>query len=207
MLRDVRIEVVQQHPQRRFRRPRARIELSPARRTDASQITAQRFNGLFDVEGRHLFRCSARNRLRQLRQLQIVATTKKTLANTTALTSPPPVTSAITTTRTAMPPYTSTASRYGRLGVVLAIRASQRNRFTRVFRSRPRRLRSATRRESPRQPFRCRRTASGRLRAAARGCGRTNELPAHPRPARAVRGTRRPARRREARSRERVRRW
>ena len=43
-LRDLRIEVVQQHSQRRLRRPRARVQLGATRRADRREIAAERLD-------------------------------------------------------------------------------------------------------------------------------------------------------------------
>src|SRR5687767_6946132 len=51
MLGDLRIEVVEQHPQRRLRLPRPRVQLRPARRANARQVAAERLDESVDRSG------------------------------------------------------------------------------------------------------------------------------------------------------------
>src|SRR5829696_26304 len=109
MLRNIGVEVVEQHSHRRLCRPRARVQLRPVWSADRSQVAAERLDRVLESDGGHrgacLVRaCSARSRLRQFRQLQSVATTKKSPAIVSARTTPPPVAHAIRTTTMAIPP-------------------------------------------------------------------------------------------------------
>jgi hypothetical protein len=58
-LGDLRVEIVQQHSQRRLRRPRARVQLGAARRTDRREVAAERLNRLVDRPGGTQSFCSA----------------------------------------------------------------------------------------------------------------------------------------------------
>jgi hypothetical protein len=54
MLGDLRVEVVEQHPERSLCRPRARVEVGAPRRTDPREISAERLDrGLCRLGGRH----------------------------------------------------------------------------------------------------------------------------------------------------------
>ena len=80
-LGDLRIEVVEKHPQRRFGRPRSSVQLASARCADPRRIAAERVD-LRVERGRRahsrsscsLRNASARRRFRQDRQLHSVAT-------------------------------------------------------------------------------------------------------------------------------------
>ena len=59
VLGDLRIEVVEQHAERRLGRPRSRVELGPTRRADVRKVAAERLHGLLDgVDRRHEASCS-----------------------------------------------------------------------------------------------------------------------------------------------------
>src|SRR5918911_690010 len=102
-LRDLRVEVVEEHSKRRLGRPRACVQLCAARRTNARQTTAERLDQRVERARRgHVRpRSSSRSRSRQRLQLHAVATTKKNAPITTARTRLPPVAAAATTSRAA----------------------------------------------------------------------------------------------------------
>src|SRR5438128_2406897 len=105
-LRDLRVEVVQEHAKWRLGRPRARVQLSAAWCTDVSQIAAERLDQrVTRARCCHVRRrSSSRSRSRQRLQLQAVAATKKNAPITTARTTLPPVAAATTTSRIASAP-------------------------------------------------------------------------------------------------------
>src|SRR3954447_17295743 len=104
-LGDLAVEVVQQHAQRRFGGPGARVQLHAARRPDRRKIPAERFyRGLEACVNRCHSPGSSCGRLRTRHQLQAVAPTKKAAAIAKAFANPPPVrvaTMTITTARQA----------------------------------------------------------------------------------------------------------
>ena len=60
-LRDLRIEVIQQHPERRLCRPRPRVQLRAAGRANPARLADERLDpGLQRVDGGHRFACSRR---------------------------------------------------------------------------------------------------------------------------------------------------
>ena len=64
-LGDLGVEVVQEHPERRLRRPRPRVQLGTARRANAAQVAAQRFDGLLEcADRRHDDSRSSSSRMR-----------------------------------------------------------------------------------------------------------------------------------------------
>src|SRR5439155_22998333 len=102
-LRDLRVEVVEQHPQRRLRRPRARVQLRAARSVDRRQVTAEGVDDSVDrPRGAHRRRCPSRPR--RLCQVHSIANMNAPTARTTAQSTRPPVTTATTMTITAKSP-------------------------------------------------------------------------------------------------------
>ena len=92
--RDLRVEVVEQHPQRSLRRPGARVQLDPARRADAREVAAERLDRRVDrTSDRHRDPSCSRSAslLRKRYHENAVASTKNPTAKMTARHIPPPV--------------------------------------------------------------------------------------------------------------------
>src|SRR6185312_7311697 len=122
MLGDVAVEVVEQHAEGRFRRPRASVQRRAARRADRRQVARERLDELIGRDGNaHAMsfassRAAAASRWSRCRRrttLQRLAAAQTTAAITTAFSIEPPVIHASSTTSTAKKPYTSSESRYG----------------------------------------------------------------------------------------------
>src|SRR5205085_6710070 len=149
VLGDLGIEVVQEHPQRRFRVPGPRVQLEAARRPNPREVAAQRVDpSLRRGRDRHepliccstaLRRASSRSSRRQRTQLQLIAATKNAPATSPALYVEPPVSAATPTMTTARKPYASTESRYGCSGIRRGGRNRRRRSRARGIRRAPRR--------------------------------------------------------------------
>src|SRR6185312_2777779 len=162
-LGNIGVEVVEQHPERRLRRPRTGIQPCAAWSPDRREVTAKGLDGRVNcVDSCHPPRsCSARRRNRH--QVHAVARTKNAAAPRTALVMSPFVNLATTTMTIASTAYMITVSLNGwrdRRGS---------SRFTEACPRRPRRRQRKRRRGSLAQPTRCPPRATGRRRGAATG--------------------------------------
>ena len=97
-LGDVRVEVVEEHAERRLRLPGTGVQLGPARRADARQVAAERLDPLVDARrrahGSRRLTCASRSRQRH--QLHAVAPTNAAAEIPTARAMSPPVSQATT---------------------------------------------------------------------------------------------------------------
>src|SRR5688572_29910921 len=116
VLRHLRIEVVEQHAERRFGLPRARIEGRAAGSTDGRQIADQRLDeigahGPLPSEGSRAEERDARCRKRN--HVHPVASRKYPPANASAFGRSPSVSKATSRIAAASAPWNRAAARYG----------------------------------------------------------------------------------------------
>ncbi len=193
-LRDLGIEVVEQHPQRRLGRPRPRVQRGAAGRPDRAQVAAERLDERRSSRRRRSATRAPGAARRRAHHVQPVASTKPRARDAGAPTPTPG------RRRSAAATTTTSAGEHAVEDRAVRARARRSPHDALVSTSASTAGDERAVADRGRDAPRCRPTATGRR--AARG-ERPDErararTPRHP--ARAARGTRPPARRRAARS-------